>query len=44
MEEEEPKEAVRRRIQVGGEGDEVITGSNPVTEGSKRTSNKTQGS
>lgn len=42
MEEEEPKEAVRLRAQVGGDGDDVIRGSNPVIEDSRRTSNKTQ--
>lgn len=41
MEEEEPKEAVRWRAQVGGDGDEVIRGSNPPTGGSRRTSSKT---
>lgn len=43
MEEEEPKEAVRWRAQVGSDGDEVMRGSNPETGGSRRTSNETQG-
>lgn len=38
MEEEEPKEAVRWRAQAGGDGDEVIRGSNLVMGGSRRTS------
>lgn len=41
MEEEEPKEAVRWRAQVGGDGDEVMRGSNPETGGSRRTSDET---
>lgn len=42
MEEDEPKEAVRWRGQVGGDGDEVMRGSNPETGGSRRTSDKTR--
>lgn len=35
---EEPKEVVRWRREVGGDGDEDIRGSNPATRGSRRTS------
>lgn len=42
MEEEEPKEAVRWRTQVGGDGDEVTWGSNTVTDDSGQTSNGRQ--
>jgi len=42
MEEEEPKEAVRWRAHTVGDGDEVISGSKPLTRGSRRTSDETR--
>ena len=43
IEEAEPKEAVRGRAPVAGDGDEVIRGSKEVIEASWRTSNETRG-
>lgn len=42
MEEEEPREAARWRVQAAvGDGDEVMRGSKPDAGGSRRTSDET---